>query len=144
MHPNLILWCTLLRDSTSVVGQDTTAPSHRGYGGIIWATDAEQEKHESFVLVPGKYPDVVLDDHDGYTAVIIWRRPRPSESVESSYNVDQDRIYATESMGCMIFMYLAAEHPICLRRTVARRAVGHCAAVGTGEPEIFLFCSRRR
>jgi predicted peptidase len=97
---------------SSVVGQDTTAPLTQGYGGIIWATDAEQAKHESFVLVP-EYPDVVLDDHDGYTTSdYLEATVRLLESVESSYNVDQNRIYATgQSMGCMIFMYLAAEHP---------------------------------
>lgn len=97
---------------SSVVGQDTTAPLTQGYGGIIWATDAEQAKHESLVLVP-EYPEMVLDDHDGFvTTDYIELTVRLLESVESKYNVDKNRIYATgQSMGCMIFMYLAAEHP---------------------------------
>jgi len=97
---------------SSVVGQDTTAPLTQGYGGIIWATDAEQAKHESFVLVP-EYSDVVLDDHSGYTTSdYLEMTVRLLQSVESKYSVDQKKIYATgQSMGCMIFMYLAAEHP---------------------------------
>lgn len=97
---------------SSVVGQETTAPLTQGYGGIIWATDEEQAKHESFVLVP-EYPEMVLDDHDGYqTTDYMEMTVRLLQSVESEYSVDTGRIYATgQSMGCMIFMYLAAEHP---------------------------------
>jgi len=97
---------------SSVVGKNVTSPLTQGYGGIIWATDAEQEKHESLVLVP-EYSDVVLDDHSGYTTTdYLEMTVRLLQSVESKYNVDQKKIYATgQSMGCMIFMYLAAEHP---------------------------------
>ena len=97
---------------SSVVGQDTTAPLTQGYGGIIWATAAEQAKHESFVLVP-EYPDVVLDDHNGYvTTDYLEATVRLLAEVESRYSVDTDRVYATgQSMGCMIFMYLAAKYP---------------------------------
>lgn len=41
---------------SSVVGRETTAPLTQGYGGLIWATAAEQAKHASFVLVPWR-PD---------------------------------------------------------------------------------------
>jgi len=97
---------------SSVVGQDTAAPLTQGYGGVIWASEAEQAKHESFVLVP-EYSEVVLDDHSGYTTTdYLEATVRLLESVEGQYSVDRDRIYATgQSMGCMIFMYLAAEHP---------------------------------
>ncbi|MBD0384673.1 alpha/beta hydrolase-fold protein [Paenibacillus sedimenti] len=37
---------------------------------------------------------------------------RLMDSVESSYNIDNNRIYGTgQSMGCMTVMLLAAEHP---------------------------------
>jgi len=96
----------------SSVGQNVTAPLTQGYGGIIWATQSEQAKHESIVLVPA-YPETVLDDHNGYvTTDYLEMTVRLLESVESSYSVDPGRVYATgQSMGCMIFMVLAAEHP---------------------------------
>ena len=105
---------------SSVVGQDATAPLTQGYGGIVWATDSEQAKHESFVLVP-EYPDVVLDDHNGYTTTeYLEMTVRLLKSVEDKYSVDIDRIYATgQSVGCI----------------QADRA---------GRSEVFLFRCRRR
>lgn len=51
---------------SSVVGRETTAPLTQGYGGLIWATAAEQAKHASFVLVP-QFPKVIIDDHGRFT-----------------------------------------------------------------------------
>ncbi len=97
---------------SSVVGKDTTAPLTQGYGGIIWATETEQAKHASFVLVP-EYPDVAIDDHSGYvTTDYVELTTRLLKSVTGSYNIDQNRLYATgQSMGCMISLYLNATHP---------------------------------
>ncbi|WP_338214219.1 hypothetical protein [Companilactobacillus muriivasis] len=36
----------------SVTGQSTATGITQGYGGSIWATDSEQKKHASFVLIP--------------------------------------------------------------------------------------------
>lgn len=96
----------------STVGADMTAPLTQGYGGVIWASKAEQKKHPCLVLVP-HYKDVAIDDHNGFkvsdevevTAKLI-------KSVAAQYGVDEKRIYGTgQSMGCMITMYLAAKHP---------------------------------
>lgn len=97
---------------SSVVGKETTAPLTQGYGGLIWATEEEQAKHESFVLVP-EYPETILDDHDGYTMTdYVDMTTRLLDSVTSSYNVDKNRLYATgQSMGCMTLMYLSAQNP---------------------------------
>ena len=97
---------------SSVVGKDAKAALEQGYGGVIWATDAEQKKHPSFILVP-EYPDVVLDDHNGYvTTDYVELTVRLLDSVTSQYSVDSNRIYATgQSMGCMTTMILASEHP---------------------------------
>ncbi len=97
---------------SSVVGQDVTAPLTQGYGGIIWATDTDQAKHASFILVP-EYPDVVIDDHSGYvTTDYVELTARLLKSVTGNYNIDQSRLYATgQSMGCMIALYLNATHP---------------------------------
>jgi hypothetical protein len=108
-------------ESTSQsMGSSTAAGGPQGYGGIVWATDSEQAKHESFVLVP-EYPDVVLDDHNGYTTTeYLEMTVRLLKSVEDKYSVDIDRIYATgQSVGC----------------TQADRA---------GRSEVFLFRCRRR
>ena len=36
----------------SVTGKSTTTGITQGYGGSIWATNSEQKKHASFVLIP--------------------------------------------------------------------------------------------
>lgn len=97
---------------SSVVGQDTTAPLTQGYGGIIWATEAEQAKHESFILVP-EYPSVIIDDHGSFTTTdYIEMTVGLLNSVTSSYSIDTNRLYGTgQSMGCMTILCLSTEHP---------------------------------
>ena len=96
---------------SSLVGQDVTAPLSQ-YGALIWASDVEQAKHESLVLVP-EYPEVILDDHGSFTMTdYVSLTPRLLQSVISQYSVDPDRVYGTgQSMGCMTVMYLAAQDP---------------------------------
>ena len=97
---------------SSVVGRDVAAPLYQGYGGIIWATASEQEKHPAYVLVP-QYPEIIIDDNRGVTVTdYVEATARMVEAVASENNVDTDRIYATgQSMGCMTSLYLAAHHP---------------------------------
>ena len=96
----------------STVGNDLSKPLTQGYGGVIWATKAEQKKHPSFVLIP-QYKGVVIDDHNGFvTTQELEMTARMVKAVAKKYGVDQKRIYSTgQSMGCMITMYLAAKHP---------------------------------
>jgi hypothetical protein len=98
---------------SSLVGQDVTAPLSQ-YGALIWASDAEQAKHESIVVVP-EYPSVIIDDHDSYTTTdYVDMTARLVAAVQEEYSVDPDRVYGTgQSMGCMTVMYLAASTPIC-------------------------------
>jgi predicted peptidase len=42
----------LFMADASTTGKGAAAPLMQGYGGIIWASKAEQSKHPSFVLVP--------------------------------------------------------------------------------------------
>ncbi|TWT01894.1 hypothetical protein [Planomicrobium sp. CPCC 101079] len=102
---------TFIADS-SVVGGDVTAPLTQGYGGLIWATDEEQAKNESFVLVP-QYPEVIIDDHGSFTTTeYIEMTKRLLDSVTSEYSIDENRLYGTgQSMGCMTLMYLSAAYP---------------------------------
>lgn len=97
---------------SSVVGQDTTAPLTQGYGALVWATDAEQAKHASFVLVP-EYPEVIIDDHGSFTTTdYVELTVRLLDSVTESYSIDTNRLYATgQSMGGMTFLLLSAQHP---------------------------------
>lgn len=96
----------------TTVGTDMEYSLTQGWGGIVWATESEQEKNESIVLVP-VYPETILDDHDGYvTTDYVGLTPRMIESVAEKYSVDTDRIYGTgQSMGAMTTLYLAANNP---------------------------------
>ncbi len=98
-------------DATTV-GTDSQWPLYQGYGGIIWATESEQAKHLSYVLVP-VYDETVIDDNSGtYISEYVEATARMVEAVAAENHVDTNRIYTTgQSMGCMTSLYLAANHP---------------------------------
>jgi len=100
----------------SIVGQDTTAGLTQGYGGSIWATETEQEKHASFVLVPvfdtstveggmGQSGSAVVEDQVNTYLDLLT-------SLQEEYSIDADRLYATgQSMGGMTMFYINANYP---------------------------------
>ena len=98
-------------DATTV-GTDLEYSLTQGWGGIVWATEEEQTKHEAVVLVP-VFPETVIDDNNGsnksdYLDLV----PRMIASVAEEYSVDTDRIYGTgQSMGAMTTLYTAANNP---------------------------------
>ena len=96
----------------SVVGKGAAAPLTQGYGGIIWATEKFQAKHKCIIAVP-QYPDVILDDHGSYTMTDYIRHTENLvRALIAGFKIDPDRVYATgQSMGCMTFLYLAAQRP---------------------------------
>ncbi|MFD5257328.1 alpha/beta hydrolase-fold protein [Streptomyces bobili] len=96
---------------SSLAGKAVTAPLSQ-YGALIWASESEQAKHESLVLVP-EYPEVIIDDHGSFTTTdYVELTARLVGSVTGKYSVDAKRVYGTgQSMGCMTVMYLAAKHP---------------------------------
>ncbi len=96
---------------SSLVGQDVTAPLSQ-YGALIWASEAEQAKHPSIVVVP-EYPEVILDDHDSFTTTdYVELTARFVNFLRAEYSVDTNRVYGTgQSMGCMTTMYLTAKYP---------------------------------
>lgn len=106
----------------SLVGRDVAATLSQ-CGAPIWASSAEQDKHESIALVP-EYPEVISDDHGSYrTTQGVEITARLLQNVEHIYGVDTDRVYGTgHSMGCMTVMYLAAQDPqlFAASRTQAR------------------------
>lgn len=96
----------------STTGKGVDAPLLQGYGGIIWATEQEQKKHPSFVLVPSfSGPQNVTNDNWQVTEEL-GVALRLLNTIKTSYNIDQDRIYTTgQSMGGMISFYLNAHYP---------------------------------
>lgn len=94
----------------STIGSDATRPLWQGWGGLVWATDAEQAKHRAIVLVPS-YPVVILDDHGSYTTTpYVELTARLIEAVKERWQVS--KTYGTgQSMGCMTTLILASEYP---------------------------------
>ena len=97
---------------SSTVGRGPEASLTQGWGGLIWATAAEQAKHPCVVVVP-TFNDVILDDHSCFvTTDYITLMPRLVQAMAERYNGDMDRLYATgQSMGCMTFLITAAQNP---------------------------------
>ena len=95
---------------SSVVGRGTDAVLTQGWGGLIWATEAEQAKHASFVLVP-VFTETIVDDsfnHSGQIEVAV----RLIQSLMEQYSIDVDRVYTTgQSMGGMTSFYLNVTYP---------------------------------
>lgn len=95
---------------SSVLGQGAEAVLTQGWGGLIWATDAEQEKHPSFVVVP-VFTETVVDDnfsHSDQVDVAV----RLIQSLTEQYPIDTERIYTTgQSMGGMTSFYLNIAYP---------------------------------
>ena len=95
---------------SSVVGSGTDAVLTQGLGGLIWATDEEQAKHPSFVVVPVFTETIVDDDfnHSDQIEVAL----RLLQSLTEEYSIDTDRLYTTgQSMGGMTSFYLNAAYP---------------------------------
>lgn len=107
---------------SSLVDKGLEASLIQGWGGLIWATDLEQAKHESFVLVPTYTGGITNDSvnskmrsivNDSYqTSDDVDATVRLVESICDTYSINTDKIYATgQSMGCMTSMYLNANYP---------------------------------
>lgn len=80
------------------------------YGAAVWASDEEQEKHPSFVLVPA-FTDTVVDDNWN-TSDQIETAVKLIGSLQEEYSIDADRLYTTgQSMGCMTSLYLNSQYP---------------------------------
>ena len=95
---------------SSLVSKGTEAALTQGYGGIIWATEAEQLKHQSFVLVPSYTETLTTDNWE--TGEEVELTVRLLKKVISQYSIDDNRLYATgQSMGCMTTMYLNIQYP---------------------------------
>ncbi len=100
----------LFMADASTVGKDVTAPLTQGYGALEFASDRDQRKHPSFVLVP-QYSDWAVQD-DWSTTDEVEMTIRLLQYVCKEYKVDQRRLYTTgQSMGGMMSFYFNIAHP---------------------------------
>ena len=82
----------------------------QGWGGLIWATEAEQAKHPSFVLVP-VFTDTVVDDSFNHSEQIDIA-VRLIQTLTEAYSIDPNHLYTTgQSMGGMTSFYLNIAYP---------------------------------
>lgn len=95
---------------SSVVGRGTDAVLTQGWGGLIWATEAEQTKHPAFVLVP-VFTETIVDDNFNHSMQIDVA-VRLIQSLTEAYSIDTDRLYTTgQSMGGMTSFYMNIAYP---------------------------------
>ncbi|MCD8179811.1 MAG: hypothetical protein LUE98_21385 [Tannerellaceae bacterium] len=100
----------LFMADASTVNKDVKVPLTQGYGGVIWASDNDQAKHPSFVLVP-QYVTKTVDDNFT-TSYEVEMTIRLLHSIVDKYSIDSNRIYTTgQSMGGMMSMYFNIVHP---------------------------------
>jgi pimeloyl-ACP methyl ester carboxylesterase len=102
----------LFMPDASTVGKGSAWALEQGYGGIIWATEANQKKNPCIVLVPSfDGPDAAVNDN-WETSDEVKVIPNLVGYIVSNYKVDRNRIYTTgQSMGGMISFYLNVTHP---------------------------------
>ncbi len=94
----------------STARKEVTVPLTQGYGGVIWATAAEQAKHPCFILVP-QYTTVTVNDRFE-TTYEVEMTIRLVQSLCGQYPIDTNRLYTTgQSMGGMMSMYFNVAHP---------------------------------
>ena len=100
----------LFMADASTVGKDVTAPLTQGYGALEFASDRDQQKHPSFVLVP-QYTGWAVQD-DWSTSDEVEMTIHLLQYVCKEYKVDQRRLYTTgQSMGGMMSFYFNIAHP---------------------------------
>ena len=95
---------------SSVVGKEAVNYLTQGWGGLIWATDEEQAKHPSFVVIP-IFTETIVDDNFNHSAQIDVAM-RLLQSLTETYSIDKDKIYTTgQSMGGMTSFHLSTAYP---------------------------------
>ena len=93
-----------------VTSTDTEATLVQGIGAVIWATPAEQAKHECFVLAPQFSTQIVNDQSEA--ASDLDATVNLINTLVGQYSIDTNRIYATgQSGGCMSSIVLSIKYP---------------------------------
>ncbi|WP_329331296.1 alpha/beta hydrolase-fold protein [Streptomyces sp. NBC_00663] len=100
----------LFMHDASVVNVATEGPLVQGLGAVCWASDADQARHESFVLAP-EYGSVVVDD-TYEPSTLFDATANLVEAVTKKYSIDPKRRYTTgQSMGAMMSLGLNIKYP---------------------------------
>ncbi|MDT7846741.1 alpha/beta hydrolase-fold protein [Streptomyces justiciae] len=100
----------LFMHDASVVNVATQGPLVQGLGAVCWASDADQARHESFVLAPA-YGSVVVDD-TYEPSTLFDATANLVEAVTKKYSIDPERRYTTgQSMGAMMSLGLNIKYP---------------------------------
>ena len=100
----------LFMSDGTTTGLGAKAQLTQGWGGLIWATEAEQAKHPCFVLVPAATVAFALDDYS--TSEEVDMIPRLIEELERTYSIDSKRLYTTgQSGGCMTSFHFNVTYP---------------------------------
>ena len=82
----------------------------QGLGAVVWASDADQQKHESFVLAP-QFNKVIVGD-SSKTTVDVDVAVNLLKSLTKQYSIDENRLYNTgQSMGGMTSIALNIKYP---------------------------------
>lgn len=123
---------------SSVVGKESSAFLTQGWGGLIWATEAEQAKHPAFVLVP-IFTGTVVDDsfnHSEQIDIVV----RLIQSLLGEYSIDADRLYTTgQSMGGMTSFYLNIAYPDLFAASIFVGSQWDNSLLGVLEDESFFY-----
>lgn len=92
----------------SAVNTEISTTLTNCYGATIWATPADQAKHECFVLAP-QYSTVTVTNESEYSEVLPMTM-RLVAQLLTEYNIDPGRVYTTgQSMGCMMSLAMMIE-----------------------------------
>lgn len=83
----------------SVTGKSTATGITQGYGGSIWATNSEQKKHPSFVLVPVFDTSTISGGTGQFGSAVVKKNVQTYldllKKLQKKYNIDKDRLYGT-------------------------------------------------
>jgi predicted peptidase len=82
----------------------------QGLGAVVWASPADQAKHEAFVLAP-QYSSVMAND-DSQTSEYMDITVDLIKDLENQYSIDAQRLYNTgQSMGGMTSIAMDIKYP---------------------------------
>ncbi len=100
----------LFMADASTVNKGVTTPLTQGYGALEFASDRDQQKHPSFVLVP-QYTTWTVGEGE-VKSEEVEMTIRLLKTVMAQYKVDENRIYTTgQSMGGMMSFYFNITYP---------------------------------
>ncbi len=102
----------LFMGDSSLIGSDPTKTLTSAYGATIWATPAEQAKHECIVVVPQYDTGTPVVNDSSEATEYLDITVDLVKYIETQYSVDPNRIYNTgQSMGGMMSIAMDIKYP---------------------------------